>query len=66
MNSYCVYSVPAYLTKDTALSFAGDLEYIPKLEYPASTEVLNTSGVDGSSTSKITLDSSLDVEMSDT
>ena len=48
-------------------TISGELEAIPKLEYPSSSDVLNNSGVAaGSSTSKVTNDSSLDIEMCET
>ena len=46
---------------------AGELEAIPNHEYPSSSDVLNNSVVvAGSSTSKLTNDSSLDIEMCET
>ena len=48
-------------------SISGELEDIPKLEYPSSSDVLNNSTMAaGSSTSKVTNDSSLDIEMCET
>jgi len=47
--------------------YSGELEDIPKLEYPSSSDVLNNSTMAaGSSTSKVTNDSSLDIEMCET